>query len=503
MSQSYITNLQSSALSNQNISSALLLATFTNTSRARKLYIRVALDQIAGNGNYVIYAKNQYAGAGSAYEQGARTTVPVPSSVTAQGFPTIALMAGATDVITVFAIGLAGDTTTPDSIVDFWEEFVGVGADGNALISTDTQDLSGSLSVNAKKINAQSVTLTGTLDLDDLVADVDATETRVVLALPNAAPQAAGGLITSTAGSLDMDDLAADVDATETRVVLALPAAAPQAAGGLVTSAAGSLDFDDLAADVDATETRVVLALPNAAPQAAGGLVTSIAGGLDLDEMNTDIEAIQTGVAAIPTTPVLTTHFDTILGTPAVSVSADIAEVNADTDELITAVAAIPTTPVLTAHFDTILGTPVVSVSADIAEIEAETDGIAALPTAVQIDTQLSGTHGAGAWGGGGSAPTVQQIDTQLSGTHGAGQWGSGSGTGFYTVVLTATISSLPADGVAIIVANDNLGVSIVAQGETDDNGNCTVFLDAGSYYVFQQRAGDTFTPNPYAITVP
>src|SRR5258708_6260794 len=82
---------------------------------------------------------------------------------------------------------------------------------------------------------------------------------------------------TSAAGSLDMDDLAADVDATETRVTTALPNAAPNAAGGLLITTAGSLDMDDLAADVDATETRVTTALPNAAPQAAGGLITSAA----------------------------------------------------------------------------------------------------------------------------------------------------------------------------------------------------------------------------------
>lgn len=45
-----------------------------------------------------------------------------------------------------------------------------------------------------------------------------------------------------------------------------------------------------------------------------------------------------------------------------------------------------------TTHFDTILGTPAVSVSADIAEIEAETDGIAAIPTnpLLTTDTRLN-----------------------------------------------------------------------------------------------------------------
>ena len=51
--------------------------------------------------------------------------------------------------------------------------------------------------------------------------------------------------------------------ATPTGTVNSLPAAAPQAAGGLITSAAGSLDADDLAEDVDAIETAVG-ALPTA-----------------------------------------------------------------------------------------------------------------------------------------------------------------------------------------------------------------------------------------------
>lgn len=126
-----LTNISTSTLSNQNISSALLLHTFTNTTRLRKIYIDVFADQLAGNGNYVIYATRQRSGAGSAYEVGARTTVAVPSGITAQMFPTIALMAGATDVIKVYLVGLAGDTTTPDIITDVSEEFINVDASGN------------------------------------------------------------------------------------------------------------------------------------------------------------------------------------------------------------------------------------------------------------------------------------------------------------------------------------------------------------------------------------
>lgn len=117
-------------------------------------------------------------------------------------------------------------------------------------------------------------------------------------ALPNAAANAAGGLPVSIAGGLDMDDIGADVDTIETRVVLSLPAAAPNAAGGLLITTAGSLDMDDIGADVDAIETRVILSLPAAAPQAAGGLVTSAAGSLDFDDLAADVDAIETTIGA-------------------------------------------------------------------------------------------------------------------------------------------------------------------------------------------------------------
>lgn len=46
-----------------------------------------------------------------------------------------------------------------------------------------------------------------------------------------------------------------------------------------------------------------------------------------------------------------------------------------------------------TAHFDAILGTPAVSVSADLAEIEAETDGIAAIPTNPLLTSDVRLNH--------------------------------------------------------------------------------------------------------------
>ncbi len=402
MTQAYITNLQSSSLSNQNISSALTLATFTNTTRARVMLITAFADQIAGNGNYVVYATRQRSGAGSAYEIGARTTVAVPSGVTAQAFPTIQLSIGATDVVKVWLTGLAGDTTTPDTIVDFDEIYVGVGADGNVLISTDVQDRSTTLSINTKTINGVATTSITTIN-----ANLGTTQPIN---------------FTGTAGSA-----LAKVDVTDIATA-AVNTSLAQVGVNVVSQA--NIDFGAL-------QKASLNAATPASVAGAVGSVTGNVGGNVVGNVNGNV-----------------------LGNVVGSIGSFVAA----------ALAQFFTLNSTKTYADAISGSVVKEIVTNVA---------------------------------GGTAPTVQQIDTQLSGTHGAGQWGGGGGTGFFTVTLTVTIGGQPADGVAIIVANDSAGASIVAQAESDDNGNATVFLDAGSYYVFQQRAGDTFSPNPYSITVP
>ena len=117
-----LTQISTSTLSNQNISSALLVHTYTNTSRVRKVYIAVDADQIAGNGSYTLYATIQRGGSGSAFRVSPVSTVPVASGQTSATFPTIAIILNATDVLKVYLLGLAGDTTTPDITTRVWEE---------------------------------------------------------------------------------------------------------------------------------------------------------------------------------------------------------------------------------------------------------------------------------------------------------------------------------------------------------------------------------------------
>lgn len=116
--------------------------------------------------------------------------------------------------------------------------------------------------------------------------------------------------------------------------------------------------------------------------------------------------------------------------------------------------------------------------------------------------------------GSGGGAPTVQQIvdgvwDETLANHLDAGSTGeallaagAGAGTGFYTVQIPCEVSGVLTDGIQVRVTNDIAGAFVVAQATSDTNGIAVVYLDAGSYYAFLQRGGDTF-PNPTLITVP
>ena len=95
--------------------------------------------------------------------------------------------------------------------------------------------------------------------------------------------------------------------------------------------------------------------------------------------------------------------------------------------------------------------------------------------------------------------PTAAEIDTQLSGTHGAGTWGNGSGSTSTTVTVNDGVN--PIDGVDVWVSTDSAGTNVVARGSTGALGTVVFMLDAGTYYAWKQLAGYDFT-NPQSFTV-
>jgi len=111
--------LQTATLSDQNITSDLLVSTYT-ADADRAILIRIVLDAVAGTGDYSAYLTLQQAGAGSAYKSHV-CTVTAAAAVTAIMFPSILLPVNNTDIVKVYVKGLAGDTTTPDIITRIYE----------------------------------------------------------------------------------------------------------------------------------------------------------------------------------------------------------------------------------------------------------------------------------------------------------------------------------------------------------------------------------------------
>ena len=114
-------HISDTTLSNQNISSALLVLTYT-ADADRGIFFRVFCDQVAGNGAYTCHATVQLLGAGSAYVELPKSMVIAAAGETAIGFTTRVIPVKNTDVVRVYVLGLAGDTTTPDIVTEVWED---------------------------------------------------------------------------------------------------------------------------------------------------------------------------------------------------------------------------------------------------------------------------------------------------------------------------------------------------------------------------------------------
>jgi len=86
-------------------------------------------------------------------------------------------------------------------------------------------------------------------------------------------------------------------------------------------------------------------------------------------------------------------------------------------------------------------------------------------------------------------------IDTQLSITHGAGAWGPG-GTGSFSQVYTITVNGLPAAGVYCRMTTDLAGLANVSAGTTNAAGQVTFTHDLPSgttVYIWRVKAGVEF----------
>lgn len=112
--------IETDALSNQDISSALAIGAYT-ADADRLVLVQFFADQVAGNGDYTFYLVHQINGAGSSYRHIPITTAAAASGVTAIGGQSGMIAVRSGDVLTVYLDGLAGDNSTPDTIVRWFE----------------------------------------------------------------------------------------------------------------------------------------------------------------------------------------------------------------------------------------------------------------------------------------------------------------------------------------------------------------------------------------------
>lgn len=112
--------LETDTASNQNIASATTCGAYT-ADADRLVIVDVSVDQVAGNGDYVMYVTRQIAGAGSSYIILPKTTMAAASGETAISGQSGMIAVRSGDVLTVYVDGLAGDTTTPDYTTRWFE----------------------------------------------------------------------------------------------------------------------------------------------------------------------------------------------------------------------------------------------------------------------------------------------------------------------------------------------------------------------------------------------
>lgn len=77
-----------------------------------------------------------------------------------------------------------------------------------------------------------------------------------------------------------------------------------------------------------------------------------------------------------------------------------------------------------------------------------------------------------------------------------AGLGGSGAGAIEWTYTLTSSVGGAAIPDAEVWVTSDAGGVTVLASGRTNASGEVTFWLDAGTVYVWRQKAGWNFT-NP------
>jgi hypothetical protein len=109
--------LESGTNTNKDINAAVSIASYTATALSAVI-VRVLVNQVAGGGDYIIYATLTKSAV--EYRVIPLTTATAAASLTSIGFVSTVIPMDTDDILQVYIDGLAGDTTTPDTRTDFY-----------------------------------------------------------------------------------------------------------------------------------------------------------------------------------------------------------------------------------------------------------------------------------------------------------------------------------------------------------------------------------------------
>jgi hypothetical protein len=90
--------------------------------------------------------------------------------------------------------------------------------------------------------------------------------------------------------------------------------------------------------------------------------------------------------------------------------------------------------------------------------------------------------------------PTAEEIDSQLTASHGAGSWQQAGVAGSLAVkVILQDANTNPIADAVVTITSDQNGLNVVDSKSTNANGEAEFNLDAGTYYVRPRKTGWTF----------
>ena len=210
-----LTHIETDTGTNVNISSPTAIGSYTSTGD-KLIMVDVSIDQVAGNGDYVMYVTRQIGGSGSNYVILPKTTMAAASGETAISGQSGWITVRNGDVLTVYVDGLAGDTATPDWSTR-WFEDSGTAGVAVASIANDA--------ITAAALKADAVTEIADAILDEVVVgSYTMRQLLKVMAAALAGKATGGGTTSVTFRGVDdaSNVIVATVDANGNRSAVTL-----------------------------------------------------------------------------------------------------------------------------------------------------------------------------------------------------------------------------------------------------------------------------------------